>query len=152
MRPNAGGGGELWGLSQWVQLYTGSQINFGDLTPYLTYGRKSQYKSLSLWTDTFHRFQTRRPNTSNEFLNYLDINNLKTLRMLKTGNVLVVKNKATRCLGGGWRAWGSTNRQRPEWTAQTQAMSQQKQVSVYLFTAGQYEFYPSSQGFGSALI
>ncbi len=25
-------------LSQWVQLYTGAQINFGDLTPYLTYG------------------------------------------------------------------------------------------------------------------
>ncbi len=34
--PNAGGGGELRGLSQWVQLYTGAQINFGDLTPYLT--------------------------------------------------------------------------------------------------------------------
>jgi hypothetical protein len=24
-------------LSQWVQLYTGAQINFGDLTTYLTY-------------------------------------------------------------------------------------------------------------------
>jgi len=35
--PNGGGGGELRGLSQWVQLYTGAQINFGDLTPYLTY-------------------------------------------------------------------------------------------------------------------
>ncbi len=32
-----GGRGELRGLSQWVQLYTGAQINFGDLTPYLTY-------------------------------------------------------------------------------------------------------------------
>jgi hypothetical protein len=30
------GRGELLrGLSQWVQLYTGAQINFGDLTPYL---------------------------------------------------------------------------------------------------------------------
>jgi len=38
MSPNAGGGRELRGLSQWVQLYTGAQINFGDLTPYLTYG------------------------------------------------------------------------------------------------------------------
>ncbi len=28
-----GGRGELRGLSQWVQLYTGAQINFGDLTP-----------------------------------------------------------------------------------------------------------------------
>ncbi len=28
------GGGELRGLSQLVQLYTGVQINFGDLTPY----------------------------------------------------------------------------------------------------------------------
>ncbi len=36
--PNAGGGGQLRDLSQWVQLYTGAQINFGDLTPYLTYG------------------------------------------------------------------------------------------------------------------
>jgi hypothetical protein len=31
-------GGELWCLSQWIQLYTGAQINFGDLIPYLTYG------------------------------------------------------------------------------------------------------------------
>ncbi len=33
----AGGGGELRGVSQRVQLYTGAQINFGDVTPYLTY-------------------------------------------------------------------------------------------------------------------
>ncbi len=38
MSPNAKGGGELRGLSQWVQLYTEAQINFGDLTPYLTCG------------------------------------------------------------------------------------------------------------------
>ncbi len=37
MSPNAEGGGELRGLSQWVPLYTVAQINFGDLT-YLTYG------------------------------------------------------------------------------------------------------------------
>ncbi len=41
MSPNAGGwgGGGLRGLSQWVQLYvyTGTQINFLDLTPYLIY-------------------------------------------------------------------------------------------------------------------
>jgi hypothetical protein len=40
MSPNAGGG--LRDLSQqvgtYLQLYTGAQINFGDLTPYLTYG------------------------------------------------------------------------------------------------------------------
>ncbi len=30
------GGGELRGLSEWVQLCTGAQINVGDLTPYLT--------------------------------------------------------------------------------------------------------------------
>jgi hypothetical protein len=35
MSPYAGEGGELRGLSQWVQLYIGAQINFGDLTPYL---------------------------------------------------------------------------------------------------------------------
>jgi hypothetical protein len=34
---NAGGGGKLRGLSQWVQLQTGAQIYFGDLNPYLTY-------------------------------------------------------------------------------------------------------------------
>jgi hypothetical protein len=34
----AGRRGELRGLSQSVQHYTGSQINFEDLTPYLTYG------------------------------------------------------------------------------------------------------------------
>ncbi len=34
-----GWGGVLRGLSQWVQLYTGAQINFGDLTPYLTFGQ-----------------------------------------------------------------------------------------------------------------
>ncbi len=33
-----GGGGGLRGLSQWVQLNIEAQINFGDLTPYLTYG------------------------------------------------------------------------------------------------------------------
>jgi hypothetical protein len=33
MSPIAGGG-----VSCEVQLYTGAQINFGDLTPYLTYG------------------------------------------------------------------------------------------------------------------
>ncbi len=27
----------LRGLRQWVQLYTGTQINFGDITPWLTY-------------------------------------------------------------------------------------------------------------------
>ncbi len=37
MGPNAGGGGQLRGLSHWVQLYTGAQINFGDLTPSFTY-------------------------------------------------------------------------------------------------------------------
>ncbi len=34
--PKCWGGGELRGLGQWVQRYTGAQINFGDLTPYLT--------------------------------------------------------------------------------------------------------------------
>ncbi len=33
MSPKAGGGD----LSQWIQLYTGAQTNFGDLTPYLNY-------------------------------------------------------------------------------------------------------------------
>ncbi len=38
MRPNAGAGWvELRGLNQWVQLYTGAQIKFEDLTLYLTY-------------------------------------------------------------------------------------------------------------------
>ncbi len=37
MSPKAGGGEELRGLRQWAQLYTGAQIIFGDLSPYLTY-------------------------------------------------------------------------------------------------------------------
>jgi hypothetical protein len=37
MSPNAGGGGEFRILSFGVKLYTGAQINFGILTPYLTY-------------------------------------------------------------------------------------------------------------------
>ncbi len=36
--PKDGGRGELRGLCQWVQMYTGAQTNIGDLTPYLTYG------------------------------------------------------------------------------------------------------------------
>ncbi len=40
--PKCGGRGELISLSQWVQLYTGAQINVGDLTPYLTYEFISQ--------------------------------------------------------------------------------------------------------------
>ncbi len=36
---NAGGGG-FRGISQWEQLYTGAQINSGDLTSYVTYGKK----------------------------------------------------------------------------------------------------------------
>jgi hypothetical protein len=38
MSSNAGvGAGGVAGLSQWVRLYTGPQINFADLPPYLTY-------------------------------------------------------------------------------------------------------------------
>ncbi len=43
MSPNAGGVGELRGLSQREQLYTGAQINFGDLTSYLTFGIQVLY-------------------------------------------------------------------------------------------------------------
>ncbi len=35
--PKCGGRGEMQGLSQWVQLYTGAQIYFRDLTSYFTY-------------------------------------------------------------------------------------------------------------------
>ncbi len=41
--PNAGGGRCRVSLSQWVRLYTGAQINFGDLTPYLTYMTMALY-------------------------------------------------------------------------------------------------------------
>jgi hypothetical protein len=55
MSPNAGGGGLLRGLSQWVQLYTGAQINFGDLTPYLTFGEASREKDDMGREDGRHR-------------------------------------------------------------------------------------------------
>jgi hypothetical protein len=35
-----GEGGDLRGLSQRTQLYTRAQLNFEDLTPYLTYVKK----------------------------------------------------------------------------------------------------------------
>jgi len=55
--PKCGGGGELRGLSQLVQLYTGAQINFGDLTLYLTYG----YPSVTSWknTNSMYRYNTK---------------------------------------------------------------------------------------------
>ncbi len=37
MNTNAKRGGGLLGLGQWEQLYTGAQINFGDLPPFLTF-------------------------------------------------------------------------------------------------------------------
>ncbi len=40
------GGGELRGLSQWVQLYAGAQINVRDLTAYLTYDLHRQTQSI----------------------------------------------------------------------------------------------------------
>ena len=39
------GEGELPGLSEKIQLYTEAQINFGDITPYLTYAfTKATYR------------------------------------------------------------------------------------------------------------
>jgi hypothetical protein len=47
---NEGGGGEVAGFSQSVQVYTGPQINFGDLhvTPYLTYGEDIMKENVSV--------------------------------------------------------------------------------------------------------
>ncbi len=50
------GGGELRGLSQWVQWYTGAQINFGDLTPYLTYGYSACHKGHNTLLNLKHFF------------------------------------------------------------------------------------------------
>ncbi len=41
-------GRDLRDLSQWVQLYTGAQINFGDRTPYLAYVASKKKISLNL--------------------------------------------------------------------------------------------------------
>ncbi len=49
-----GRGRGLRGLSQWVQLYTGAQINFGDLTQYLTYALHAQVPAgcdVTRWLD-----------------------------------------------------------------------------------------------------
>ncbi len=56
MSPNAGRGGELRGLSQWVRLYTGAKINFGDLTPYL----KGQYHEIFCFI-LFHESSFPKP-------------------------------------------------------------------------------------------
>ncbi len=45
--PKCGGGGEWRGLGQWVQLYTGAQINFGDLTPYSTYDSRLKLRTVN---------------------------------------------------------------------------------------------------------
>ncbi len=51
MSPNAWGKGELRCLGQCVQLYTGAQINFGDLTPYLIYASQDSrlVKEITHW-------------------------------------------------------------------------------------------------------
>ncbi len=67
MRPNAGGGGSC-GVSAneySCTLYTGAQINFGDLSPYLTYGVEDWEKSglgNTLLHRSIHQFIT--PNSS----------------------------------------------------------------------------------------
>jgi hypothetical protein len=69
MSPNAEGGAvELWELSQRVQLYTGAQINFGDLTPYLTYGQQQQQRQQSIIGSYITRFArySRDVSSSNE--------------------------------------------------------------------------------------
>ncbi len=62
MSPNAGigGGGELRGLSQWVQLYTGAHINFGDLTLYLTYASTHKMLKISSLITSRLGFKYRR--------------------------------------------------------------------------------------------
>jgi hypothetical protein len=47
--PNAGGGAKLLDLSQWVQLYTGAQRNFGALTPYLTMSFPPTFLQQAFW-------------------------------------------------------------------------------------------------------
>jgi hypothetical protein len=56
MSPNAGGGWHLRGLSQLVQLNTGVQINFGDLTPYLTYSHIPRRLKIFTWGFIRHAF------------------------------------------------------------------------------------------------
>jgi hypothetical protein len=41
MSPNAGGVASSQPMSTAVCMYTGAQINFGDLTPYLTLSREA---------------------------------------------------------------------------------------------------------------
>jgi hypothetical protein len=66
MSPNAGGGRELRVLSQSVQLYTGAQIYFGDLAPYLNYD-KNHITAKSIGAFYLLRFPL---NTAVEYLSY----------------------------------------------------------------------------------
>ncbi len=43
------GEGGLRDVSQRIQLYTGAQINFGDLTPNLTYGQDTSSNGGEVW-------------------------------------------------------------------------------------------------------
>ncbi len=56
MSPNAGerGEGVAGSHPMSIQLYTGTQINFGDLTSYLTYGGGEWYRGLSWTSSSIH--------------------------------------------------------------------------------------------------
>ncbi len=59
------GGERLRGLSQWVPLDTGTKINFGDLTPYLTYAFRVSLLSSSFFVhSTENIFRQWRKSTS----------------------------------------------------------------------------------------
>jgi hypothetical protein len=61
MSPNARGGGSCG-----LQLYTGAQINSGDLTPYLTYGSGERMVTQDFFNDGSYKGHTLPPGMSSE--------------------------------------------------------------------------------------
>ncbi len=86
------GGGDLRGLIQWVQLYTEAQINFGDLTPYLTYGSD---KDRDWGTETQGR------------------NRAWNIKSAETNKVTEAMFMPTLLLGQWWKLGGEVDKLRP---------------------------------------
>ncbi len=100
--PKCGGSeGELRGLSRWVQLYTGAQINFGDLTPYLTYGsvHGSSCKGLPKVLSSTNRLTLTMRGSLH--LNYWSFPYFKSWRMRTVSRLPGISADRSWCESGG---------------------------------------------------
>jgi hypothetical protein len=109
------GGEGLRGLSEWVQLYTGDQITFGDLTPYLTYASPQYARLLShpsrppVYAGTFYWFLTFRarvpiktyPSCGSAVLKVFELLTWQAEPALRTG----LQPRVGSAFAAHWRLW-----------------------------------------------